>query len=93
VNLKELSLLLVLPVLAVSILLSFIRLVIGPTLPDRVVALDLIAAQMMGMIAVYAIATDTPALLEIATILALISFLAAIAFAHYIERGAVQCER
>jgi multicomponent Na+:H+ antiporter subunit F len=92
-NLKEISIFLVLPLLAVSILLSFIRLVLGPSLPDRVVALDLIAAQVMGVIAVYAIVTDTPALLEIATILALTSFLAAVAFAHYIEKGAVQCER
>ena len=76
------------PLLAVAVLLAFVRLVRGPTLPDRVVALDLIATLMIGIVAVYAIATHEAVLLDLAIVLALISFLGTVAFAHYIERGA-----
>lgn len=74
------------PLLTVAIALAFIRLVRGPTLPDRVVALDLITTLAIGIIAVYAIATDKAVLLDLAIVLALISFLGTVAFAHYIER-------
>ena len=76
------------PLLAAAVLLAFVRLVRGPTLPDRVVALDLIATLMIGIVAVYAIATDEAVLLDLAIVLALISFLGTVAFAHYIGRGA-----
>jgi len=75
-----------LPLLSIAVFLAFVRLVRGPTLPDRVVALDLIATLMIGIIAVYAIATDEPVLLDLAIVLALISFLGTVAFAHYIEK-------
>jgi multicomponent Na+:H+ antiporter subunit F len=74
------------PLLTSAVILAFVRLVRGPTLPDRVVALDLIATLMIGIIAIYAIATDKPVLLDLAIVLALISFLGTIAFAHYIEK-------
>ena len=74
------------PLLTIAIALAFIRLVRGPTLPDRVVALDLITTLVIGIIAVYAIATDKAVLLDLAIVLALISFLGTVAFAHYIER-------
>ncbi|MBM4460868.1 MAG: cation:proton antiporter [Chloroflexi bacterium] len=74
------------PLLTIAVILAFVRLVRGPSLPDRVVALDLIATLMIGIIAVYAIATDEPVLLDLAIVLALISFLGTVAFAYYIER-------
>ncbi len=76
------------PLLTIAVILAFVRLVRGPTLPDRVVALDLIATLMIGIIAIYSIATDEPVLLDLAIVLALISFLGTVAFAHYIERRA-----
>ena len=76
----------VVPVLIVAILLTFVRLVKGPNLPDRVVALDLLAMIGISLIAAYAIATQEPAILDIAIVLALISFLGTIAFAYYIEQ-------
>ncbi len=69
------------PLLTIAVILAFVRLVRGPSLPDRVVALDLISSLMIGIIAVYAIATD-----DLAIVLALISFLGTVAFANYIER-------
>ena len=76
----------VLPAVSISIMLSFVRLVRGPSLPDRVVALDLMSTLGVGVIAAYSIFTDNPLILDVATVLALISFLGTIAFAYYVEK-------
>jgi multicomponent Na+:H+ antiporter subunit F len=75
----------ILPLLSISLLLTFVRLLRGPSLADRVVALDLMVAIIMGIIAVYAIAAHQSALLDVAMVLALLSFLGTVAFARYIE--------
>jgi multicomponent Na+:H+ antiporter subunit F len=74
-----------LTLLALTIGLSFIRLYKGPSLPDRVVALDLLTTVGIAITAVYAVITGRPVILDVATILALISFLGTIAFAYYID--------
>ena len=76
----------VLAVLALSALLAFVRVVRGPTLPDRVVAIDLIATVAIGMLATSAIAFDQSALLQPAQVVGLISFLGTVAFARYVQR-------
>ncbi|MGH9791816.1 MAG: monovalent cation/H+ antiporter complex subunit F [Candidatus Acidiferrales bacterium] len=76
--------------LALALLLAFARLVRGPSLPDRVVALDLIAMVVVGMIAVVQVQTREPMLLDSAIVLALIAFLSTVAFARYLERGATR---
>jgi len=72
--------------LSASLLLTFIRLVRGPSLPDRVVALDQFAAIVVGMIAVYTIDMGRDEVLRAAIVLALIAFLSTVAFARYAER-------
>lgn len=72
--------------LSVTIVLSFVRLILGPSLPDRIVALDLIAYQAVALMLVLAVAVDQPNFLEAALVLALIAFLGTIAFARYLER-------
>jgi multicomponent Na+:H+ antiporter subunit F len=81
---------LVLNVLVVALFLAFIRLVRGPSLPDRVVALDLCGTVVVGMIAVQAILVDQRVLLDVAIGLALVAFLGTVAFARYVERGGVR---
>jgi len=73
--------------LSVSMFLALVRLVRGPSLPDRVVALDLLATLAMGFIAIYAVAADQTIFLDAAIVLALIAFLGTVAFAHFIEKG------
>jgi multicomponent Na+:H+ antiporter subunit F len=73
--------------LAVALALAFVRLVRGPSLMDRVVALELIASLVAGFVAVYAIGTDAPALIDVAIALALVAFISAVAFARYAERA------
>ncbi len=80
--------LVVMALILTALTLSFVRLVRGPSLPDRVVALDVISMLVVGFIAIYAIAAAESILLDAALVLALISFLGTIAFAFYIDKGA-----
>jgi multicomponent Na+:H+ antiporter subunit F len=75
-------------VLSVALLLAFIRLARGPSLPDRVVALELMTALAMGLIAMYAIVSEQRVFLDVAVVLALITFLGTVAFSRYLERRA-----
>jgi multicomponent Na+:H+ antiporter subunit F len=75
----------VLAVLALAAVGGFVRLMRGPSLPDRVVAFDLLATVGVGISAVYSIAHNQPVFLDVAVVVALISFVGTVAFARYIE--------
>jgi multicomponent Na+:H+ antiporter subunit F len=73
--------------LGVALLISFVRLVKGPTLPDRIVAMDLFGVLVVGLIVVLAGWSRVRATLDAAIVIALIGFLGTIAYATYVERG------
>jgi multicomponent Na+:H+ antiporter subunit F len=73
-------------ILNISLFLAFFRLVRGPGLPDRIVALDLIVSLAIGLIAGYTILAEQSVFLNTAVVLALIAFLGTVAFARYLER-------
>lgn len=75
-----------LALLGVAALLTFVRVVRGPTLPDRVVAIDLVGVVIVGMIVVSGAATGVRAFLDVAIVFALISFVGTVAYARYVER-------
>ena len=77
-----------LAVLSLGIVLGFIRLVLGPNIPDRLVALDLLTTVGVGIAALYAVAFDQPVYLDVAIVLALVAFLGTVTFARYIEKWA-----
>lgn len=77
-----------LAILGVAVLLTAIRLLRGPTLPDRVVAVDQLGFFAVGAIALYAVLTAKPVLLSVGIVMALILFLGTAAFAMFIERRA-----
>lgn len=64
--------------------LAIIRLVRGPTLADRIVALDLIGFITIGFMCTYTLLTNQTSFLDIALILALVAFLGTVAFARLI---------
>ncbi|MBE0481943.1 MAG: pH regulation protein F [Bacterioplanes sp.] len=72
--------------MSLALLVAFLRLMKGPSLPDRVVALELIASIVVGFVGVHAIDTGVASLLDVAIVIALMAFLAAIGFARFIER-------
>jgi multicomponent Na+:H+ antiporter subunit F len=85
-NLYDFLYYIILPILSVSAVLVFIRFLIGPSLSDRVVSLDLLITIGIGIIAIYSIITNQPTFLDIAMILALIAFLGTVAFSYYLEK-------
>jgi multicomponent Na+:H+ antiporter subunit F len=70
----------------VALAFAVVRLVRGPTLEDRVVALDLVSMLLVAFLTLFALAVDQPAFLDAAVALALVAFLATVAFARFIER-------
>ena len=74
--------------IGVALLLAFVRLARGPSLSDRVVALDLMAVLAVGLIAMVAFAAGQAVFLDAAIVLALVAFLGTVAFARYLERRA-----
>jgi len=69
--------------LTIAMAISVIRVVIGPTLADRVLALDMLTVVAMGFVGAIAIRTGLTLYLDIAIGLALLGFLATVAFARY----------
>ncbi|MGV8854325.1 MAG: cation:proton antiporter [Devosia sp.] len=79
----SLTTMVVLIMLTLAMLIAVIRVVIGPTLADRVLALDLLTVLAMGFVGAIAIRTGLTLYLDIAISLALLGFLATVAFARY----------
>jgi multicomponent Na+:H+ antiporter subunit F len=74
--------------LSLALLMVVWRIAVGPTLPDRIVALDLLVGIVIGFIATIAIRTGFMAYLDIAIALGLVGFLATVAFARFVlQRG------
>ena len=73
--------------LGVALLVAFIRLAKGPTLPDRIVAMDLFGVLVVGLIVVLAGWSGVRATLDAAIVIALVGFLGTVAYATYVERG------
>ena len=76
-----------LSVVGVAVLLAFVRLVRGPDLATRVVAVDLLSALGVGIAGVAAVLSGDAVYLDVALVLALIAFLGTVAFARYAEQG------
>ena len=75
-----------------AVALAFLRLIKGPTLPDRVVSLDLMTVLIVSFCGLFAISSGERAFLDVAIVLALIGFLATVALARFIERRIARAE-
>lgn len=80
-------------ILTLALLLTILRLIRGPTLADRILALDLITTLAIGFIAAIAVRTGFSLYLDIAIAIGLLGFLSTIALARYLlklsgKRGA-----
>lgn len=82
-------LLLALALFSVSIALSLYRVIRGPSMPDRAIALDTIGINLLSAIAIVSIVLKTKAYLEAILILGILAFIGTIAFTKYIERGVI----
>ena len=85
----EKIMLLSLALFMVAIALLLYRLVMGPSNPDRAIALDTIGVNLISAIAIVSIVLNTKAFLEAILILGILAFIGTIAFSKYIERGVI----
>ena len=72
--------------MVISALLILIRLMLGPSLPDRVVGLDMLTLSLVAFCALATLYFEQRAFLDVALVLALIGFLATVALARFAER-------
>jgi len=77
-------------IMTVAIVFSGYRALIGPGVADRVMALEMIAALLVGLLALGAMWTGTAAMLDAAVVLAVVSFIGAVAMARFMERKAAE---
>ncbi|MBB6444644.1 Na(+)/H(+) antiporter subunit F1 [Bacillus benzoevorans] len=75
--------------ITLSILVIIYRLIKGPSVPDRVQALDFIGIHLIAGVAIVSIYLRTHAFLDIILLLGILSFVGTIAFARFIESGVV----
>lgn len=75
--------------LTVSISIALYRVIKGPSMPDRVLALDSIGYIIVGIVAVLSMLMDSQAYLETILLIGILAFLSTIALSRYIERGVV----
>jgi Multisubunit Na+/H+ antiporter, MnhF subunit len=76
-----------------TVILSFFRLWRGPSLPDRVVALDMMTVAIVAFCATAAVRYGERAFLDVGLALALVGFLATTALARYTERRRIMKEQ
>ncbi|WP_084034559.1 Na(+)/H(+) antiporter subunit F1 [Anaerobacillus alkalilacustris] len=85
----ETSLTIALIIMSLSIFVCFIRVFNGPTMSDRVVALDTIGITLIGIIGIVMIIQNTLAYADVILVIAILAFIGSIAFAKFIEGGVV----
>ncbi len=71
--------------MGLGILFTVIRMIIGPKLSDRVVALDTLNMIIIGVIAMLALIFESSLYLDIAIVYAILAFLETVVFARYLE--------
>ena len=86
---KETILIIGLVFFMLAVCLLLYRVIVGPTLPDRAIALDTIGVNLISAIAIVSIVLNTKAFLEAILILGILAFIGTIAFSKYIERGVI----
>ncbi|MEM1330599.1 MAG: monovalent cation/H+ antiporter complex subunit F [Planctomycetota bacterium] len=75
-------------ILAVALVMTVARVLRGPSVPDRVIGVDVLGNVAAGAIAIATISTGIPILLAVGLVISLIIFLGTAAFSLYLERRA-----
>jgi len=85
--LAEAILLLAAALILLGIVLGIVRLILGPTVVDRIAAIDMLTVVTISVIALYAHVAGRFAYLDVALVYGVLSFLSVLAVARYLERG------
>lgn len=73
----------------IAIAITFVRILLGPSFSDRVIAMDVIGVNLLSAMAILSILYQTKAFLDVILILGILAFISTIAFSRFMERGAI----
>lgn len=76
-------------IISLSMLAFIYRLIIGPSIPDRVVALDSLGVALICMVGLISILAESSFFLEIILLLAILAFIGTVAFSKFLEKGEI----
>ncbi|ALN75931.1 MULTISPECIES: Na(+)/H(+) antiporter subunit F1 [Staphylococcus] len=76
-------------IVVLSILAMLVRVILGPTLADRVVALDAIGIQLMAIVGLFSIILNTPYMIVAILLIGILAFLGTAVFAKFMDKGEV----
>ena len=79
--------LIVYAMIAISFLLNLWRLIAGPSVPDRILALDTMFINTIALIILYGMSMDTGLYFEAALLIAMLGFVSTVAVCKYLLRG------
>ncbi len=74
---------------SLSMLGLIYRVIKGPSIPDRVVALDAIGINLIAIVALVSMLLDTFAFLEVILLLGILAFIGTVAFSKFLEKGEI----
>lgn len=74
-------------IFGIAIIITFIRIIIGPTFPDRVIAMDVVGVNLISIIAIIAIIYQTHVFYDVILILGILAFISTISYSKFLERG------
>lgn len=84
-TIPDIVLLIAFSLLLASFVLAFARLLRGPSINDRIAAMDLIASVVMGFVLVYSVMINKSIYFDIPVIISLISFIGTVAVSTYLK--------
>lgn len=73
----------------IAIAITFLRIVIGPTFPDRVIAMDVVGVNLISAMAIISILFKTRAFYDVILVLGILAFISTISFSKFLERGVI----
>ncbi|WP_438453775.1 Na(+)/H(+) antiporter subunit F1 [Staphylococcus pseudintermedius] len=85
----DIFIIIALVIVVLSILAMLVRVILGPTLPDRVVALDAIGIQLMAVIGLFSIILGTHYMIVAILLIGILAFLGTAVFAKFMDKGQV----
>ena len=84
-TLKELFILLSFVLLSLSLLMGMVRFLKGPSVADRVIALDAVVLCAVGFLALLSLLWQSTVFLDLLLVVSLLGFLATVAFVNYLK--------
>ena len=80
---------LALVIVVLSMLAMLIRVILGPSLADRVVAIDAVGLQLMAVVALFSMLIGVQYMVVVILLIGILAFLGTAVFAKYMDKGKV----